>query len=110
MAQICSSDGCWKTINDIDIFEIANRYPGCRSSIKDFAWRKRDLCNGGECCQAVGNDGVGYVFGISNDVQVTDAARKTAVDSCTFEVKAWSLRGFALLKGPAESTMTASAT
>jgi hypothetical protein len=51
----------------------------------------------------------GMFLGFRMMCKVTDAARKTAVDSCTFEVKAWSLRGFAVLKGPAESTMTASA-
>jgi hypothetical protein len=30
---------------------VANHYLECHSSIKDFAWRKRNQCNGGECCQ-----------------------------------------------------------
>jgi hypothetical protein len=58
----------------------------------------------------VENDAIGYVPEFRIMSRVTDAAMKTAVDSCAFEVEAWSLKGFAGPKGPTESTMTASAT
>jgi hypothetical protein len=45
--------------------------------------------------KSVENDTFGYVLESRMMCIVTDAARKTAVDSCTFEVEALSLRGFA---------------